>query len=115
VRLDPPSLGEIRIHVESSAHGINVRIVAQSHETLALLADHQQELSRQLWRHGLALQSFSTSVAGDDRGSLPGGRDELAFGRRNSQAEPPAGSHVPLEAVRPGHTAEHSQGLDTRA
>src|SRR5262249_47750098 len=30
LRLDPPSLGEVRLHIESSAQGITVRIVAQS-------------------------------------------------------------------------------------
>src|SRR5207247_1628977 len=39
LRLDPPSLGEIRVHVESSTRGIEVRIVTQSHEACALLAD----------------------------------------------------------------------------
>ena len=35
LRLDPPSLGEIRVHIESSSQGITVRIVAQSHEACA--------------------------------------------------------------------------------
>jgi hypothetical protein len=69
LRLDPPYLGEIQLHVEASDQGITVRIVAQSGEACALLADQRQHLKEELGRGGLTLQNFTTSVAADGRDS----------------------------------------------
>src|SRR5207245_4981188 len=61
LRLDPPSLGEIRVPVESTTRGIEVRIVAQSHEACALLAEGQRQPTQELGRHGLAPHAFPAS------------------------------------------------------
>jgi hypothetical protein len=65
LRLDPSSMGEVRIRIESTRHGIEVRIVAQSQEACVLLNDGQPWLREELARHGVSLQSFSTSVAAE--------------------------------------------------
>jgi flagellar hook-length control protein FliK len=88
LRLDPPSLGEIRFHVESSARGIEVRIVTQSHEACALLSEGQRQLTQELGRHGLALHSFAASVGGD------GADDPLARQHKNQHGK---------QAMRSGH------------
>jgi len=115
LRLDPPSLGEVRVHVESSAHGVTVRIVAQSHEACALLSDQQSDLSRELWRHGLTLQSFSATLAGDGRHDRKTDRDDASFERRSGAVRSVDGAgaavpplHSPLPAARAGR-------LDARA
>jgi hypothetical protein len=82
LRLDPPSLGELHIHVGRDENGIHVRIVAQSHETLALLADGQPRLREELARSGLALESFSTAM---DDGSQPNADQWTGNMQRDSQ------------------------------
>jgi flagellar hook-length control protein FliK len=67
LRLDPPSLGEIRVQIEATERGINVRIVTQSGEACALLSDRQSQLRDELLRSGLTLQSFAASVGSDAR------------------------------------------------
>jgi flagellar hook-length control protein FliK len=91
LRLDPPSLGEIRVHIESTLRGIEVRIVAQSHEACALLADGQSQLSKELWRQGLSLHSFAASVGRE------GTDDAAARQRANHGSKPaePAASRAP--------------------
>jgi hypothetical protein len=71
LRLDPPSLGEIRVQIETTGHGIDIRIVTQSGEAAALLSDRQQQLREELARNGLVLQQFSTAV-GSHSGHSPG-------------------------------------------
>jgi hypothetical protein len=113
LRLDPPALGEIRVHVESSSQGIAVRIVAQSHEACALLSDHQAELGRELSRQGLALQSFSASLAGDAGGDRAAGSEQSPFERRSTDRRSSVAASV-SEAVRPGPAVRRTGNLDTR-
>lgn len=94
LRLDPPSLGEIRVHIESSERGIEVRIVTQSHGACELLNGGQAHLQQELWRHGLSLQSFSASV-GQEAGREP------AFGQQHDPRPPGSRSQPPLVGVRP--------------
>jgi len=77
LRLDPPSLGEVRVQIEATGRGIDVRIVARSGEACALLSDRQSQLRDELWRSGLTLHSFSASVdseAGSGAGARSGSR-----------------------------------------
>jgi hypothetical protein len=114
LRLDPPALGEIQVHVESSSQGITVRIVTQSHEARALLSDHQAELGRELWRHGLALQSFSASVAGDADGEAPAHRERSPSSHR-APARVAVDPALPIDVASSAHGVTRVAGLDARA
>jgi flagellar hook-length control protein FliK len=115
LRLDPPSLGEIRVHIESTTQGIQVRIVAQSPEACALLADGQSKLSKELWRQGLSLDSFAASVGreGTDNGTTRQREN------RSSKPADPFGSVVlapsesPIASLLPATPAE-TRRLDRR-
>lgn len=115
LRLDPPSLGEVRVHVESGARGITVRIVAQTPEACALLSDHQSELSRELWRHGLALQSFSATLAGDAGQEQMRGRERTPSGRRSALVQSLDGPAFMSQPVHPPPATIRAGGLDARA
>jgi hypothetical protein len=115
LRLDPPSLGEVRVHVESSAHGVTVRIVAQSHEACALLSDQQSELSRELWRHGLTLQSFSASLAGDGRHDRMNDRDDAPFERRSGIVRSVDGAGAAVQPFHSPPSFSRAGRLDARA
>ena len=65
LRLDPPSLGEVRVQIEATGRGIEVRIVAQTGQACALLSDRQSQLRDELWRSGITLHSFSASVTSE--------------------------------------------------
>jgi flagellar hook-length control protein FliK len=105
LRLDPPSLGEIRVHVEATTRGIEVRIVAQSHEACALLADGRRQLTQELGRHGLALHSFDAAVGRD------GTEDPMARPRENQHGKQAvrSGSLAPLLSP-PATGAEPASG-----
>jgi hypothetical protein len=62
VRLDPPSLGEIRLHVEMDGGEVRIQVVAASPETASMLNDGQSNLRDELARQGLALGDFSAGT-----------------------------------------------------
>jgi hypothetical protein len=72
LRLDPPSLGEVRVRITSTSQGVQIRIVTHCSEACSALADGQPQLKTELERHGLTLQSFSTSVDTSAAGSGDG-------------------------------------------
>jgi hypothetical protein len=114
LRLDPPSLGEIRVHIESSSQGITVRIVAQSHEACALLSDHHSELGRELGRQGLTLHSFSTSLAGQGSGGQPADREPSKPRSRASRGTSTDSVTLPAESVHALAPRGPTRGLDAR-
>jgi flagellar hook-length control protein FliK len=76
LRLDPPSLGEVHVQIEAGKDGVHVRIVAQSQEACALLADGELRLKAELQRQDLTLESFSTTVGEGAVGDGSAGRDQ---------------------------------------
>lgn len=91
LRLDPASLGAVRISIETSGAGVAVRVVAAAHETCSLLLGAQSQLRTELGRHGLDLSSFSANVGSDGRqgggagGSARGAAND--YGRGESQPD----------------------------
>jgi hypothetical protein len=85
VRLDPPSLGEIRLHVEMDGGEVRIQVVAASPETASLLSDGQSNLRDELARQGLALGSFSTGTE-----STFSFASESGFTPREQEARPGA-------------------------
>lgn len=121
LRLDPPHLGEIHLQVEASAEGITVRIVAQSGDACALLADQRNHLKEELGRSGLTLHSFTTSVSADGSGGAHQ-RDNrsqphwLSPGEPEREAPPAAEDGGPWRAAGFPAAAPwgRRRGLDTR-
>jgi hypothetical protein len=66
LRLDPPSLGQVRLRLTATVDGVRVQMVTQSREAAALLAESQPRLREEFSRQGLSLHSFSATL---DHGS----------------------------------------------
>jgi flagellar hook-length control protein FliK len=55
IRLDPPELGSVSIHVRLTGDGVHLRVEADQPTTTTLLRDHTQDLSNLLGDRGLNL------------------------------------------------------------
>ena len=81
-RLNPETLGQLRIEVSQGAEGTTVRIAAETEGARALLADAQSRLLVEARAQGVRIAETEVSLAGSGSGSAdPQRRDE-------AQAEP---------------------------
>jgi flagellar hook-length control protein FliK len=114
LRLDPPTLGEVQVQISLSDASVDVRIVTESTESRALLADCQPQLRHELERFGLSLRSFSADVgdgAWDGGESTRGRGGEGARGRGEATAGP-----MEFDAAAPSLGRSGSgRSLDARA
>jgi len=72
LRLDPPQLGSVQIHLTATDHSVSARIVVAQEGTRQLLQDQSQHLRQGLAQAGLSLGSFD--VTRDGGGSRGGGQ-----------------------------------------
>ncbi|MEZ4754872.1 MAG: flagellar hook-length control protein FliK, partial [Bdellovibrionota bacterium] len=68
LRLDPPSLGSVKIDVTFKDGALHARIAAESPHVNQLLRERSAELQMLLRRIGLNASTVSVSVQGDDQG-----------------------------------------------
>lgn len=110
LRLDPPQLGSVQIHLTATDHTVSARIVVASEGTRQLLQDQSQQLRQGLAQAGLSLGSFD--VTRDGGGSHGGGQ------------QPPPQTPLPLPAsvstprsapVVPAYVSRISDGIDLLA
>jgi hypothetical protein len=113
IRLDPPSLGELHVQIESSDDGISVRIVAQTQEALLLLRDQRLPLADELARQNIRMDAFSTALAGDG-GSRGEHRPSAPFSSSPGDTPRHPGS-LAESAARPVAAPTSPGRLDTRA
>lgn len=72
LRLDPPQLGSVQIHLRATEHTVSARIVVAHEGTRQLLESQAQNLRQGLAQAGLSLGSFD--VTRDGGGSYRGGQ-----------------------------------------
>lgn len=65
LRLDPPSLGSVKIDVTLKDGNLHARFVAESAHVSALLRDQSHELQQMLRKAGIDAESITISVASD--------------------------------------------------
>jgi hypothetical protein len=85
IRLDPPELGEVTIHVKITGDHVRVDVHAERPEAMQLLRDHTVDLSSLLGGRGLDLSDVYVGLGGrqaPDTGDnqLTGGRERRADG-----------------------------------
>lgn len=103
-RLNPETLGQVRVELSQGAEGATVRIAAETEGARALLADAQPRLLAEARAQGVRIAESEVSLAGS--GSSP----EQQQRREEAQAEPRlrtarAGRDAPAEtADAPAHT-----------
>lgn len=113
VRLDPPSLGHVKIDVSLREGALHARVIAESPQVAALLRERSAELQALLRRLDLQVQHVSVAVHSEDArnqdlgqsGSQTGGRgDGWRQGSREGDpfGVPNAASGQPIELVKEG-------------
>ena len=95
LRLDPPELGHVDLHVRLHEGGVTVDVRAERPEAARLLQDHHDQLSSLLSQQGLDLAGLNVSVGSG--GSQPG-RDDLPAPRGS---QPRAGEFASLLGIEP--------------
>jgi flagellar hook-length control protein FliK len=69
LQLDPPGLGQVRVHVSASDHVVNARLVVQEESTRQLLESQVGLLRDQLMESGVVLGRFAVRSEGGGSGS----------------------------------------------
>ena len=110
IRLDPPELGRVQIHLTRLDGGIQAVVLADRPETQDLLRRHAEVLARELGGPDTTTVSLDFAAGGEARG----GRDEAAgrTGRRSRRAA--AAPSPPRRRPPRRRAASLAGGLDIR-
>jgi flagellar hook-length control protein FliK len=114
LRLDPPNLGEVRVHIESGDGRVDVRIVTATPEARAALTDGRANLRSELERQGVSLGSFSVGSEGSQQSAA---HHHHAAPRPSMRSAAEGAPEVPWgapELALAGAAADRG-GLDARA
>lgn len=102
LRLDPPQLGSVQIHLTATEHTVSARIVVAQEGTRQLLESTAQHLRQGLADAGLSLGSFD--VTRDGGGSRGGGQQtppQTPWSPPTFVSTPRASTVVPTTVSRP--------------
>ena len=90
IRLDPPSLGTVRMNISTSADGVRTLIVAENQAVKQLIENNLSQLRDSMANQGLKLDGFSVQVGGDSNPGFSQQQDNLnqfntnSFSRKNT-------------------------------
>ena len=104
IKLDPPSLGAIRMNVSTSGESVRATIVAENHVVKAIIENNLSQLKESLTQQGVKIDSFNVLVGGNSSQSAEGHKTALDYlgqlGREgsmaNEQAEEVVSFHRPI-------------------
>lgn len=99
-RLNPETLGQVRVELSQGADGATVRIAAETEGARALLADAQPRLLAEARAQGVRIAETEVSLAGSGH-DAPAGQQQR---REEAEAEPR------LRTARGGHGAASETG-----
>lgn len=103
VRLDPPELGRVQIHLHTSEEGVRAVIMAERPETQDLLRRHAEMLARDLGEQGFETISLEFA-AGNETGGQSADEGEAA---RSFETSPDAGGASPRQAIETAARGEY--------
>ena len=86
VRLDPPSLGSVKIDVSYRDGALHARVAAETPQVAQMLRERAHELQTMLRRSGIDAQKITVSVGGDEH-SQAGGHAEAQSGRNGGSPQ----------------------------
>ena len=104
IKLDPPSLGAIRMNVSTSGDSVRATIVAENHVVKSIIENNLSQLKESLTQQGVKVDSFNVLVGGNSNHSAEGHKTALDYlgqlGRdgsmANEQAEEVVSFHRPV-------------------
>lgn len=99
LRLDPPELGEVRVHVHSSADGLRAELTVSNDAVRAMIESQIPELRQRLQDGGVSVTQFNvtTNTAGGDSSARNSHRDTAP---QDSRVDAGAVSAVKLGRTR---------------
>ena len=74
IRLDPPSLGTVRMNISTVGDSIRTVIVAENHAVKQIIENNFQQLRDSMNGQGLKVDSFSVLVGGDQQQAWQNGK-----------------------------------------
>ncbi|MCC7364257.1 MAG: flagellar hook-length control protein FliK [Dehalococcoidia bacterium] len=105
IRLDPPELGSVNIHVRITGEAVHVTVEADQSSAAQLLRQHAQDLSNLLGSHGLNLADVNVGL-GNGQANDPNASGHQQQGR--GRANPGEFASI-FDAGAPEATARHNR------
>lgn len=94
IKLDPPSLGTVRMSVSTSGESVRATIVAENHVVKSVIENNLSQLKDSITHQGIKIDSFNVLVGGNASHSAEGHQSALDYlgqlGRENSIDQEPA-------------------------
>ena len=92
IRLDPPSLGTVRMNVTSSGETVKTLIVAENHSVKQIIETNLNQLKDSISSQGLKIDSFTVLVGGDQNQNTANQREQFVkpyngFGQNSNEIE----------------------------
>jgi flagellar hook-length control protein FliK len=81
IRLDPPSLGTVRLNITTVGESVRTMVIAENHAVKQTIENNFNQLRDAMSEQGLKVESFSVSVGGESENSNQNGKQ---FGKGNS-------------------------------
>ena len=101
IKLDPPSLGTVRMNITTSGDTVRTVIVAENHAVKQVIENNFNQLRDAMSEQGLKVDSFTVTVGGE---SNPQNQSGESFGKENDSSS--------FEQTASGDTNENP-GADT--
>ncbi len=86
IRLDPPSLGTIRMNVTTAGDTVRTVVIAESHTVKQIIENNLTQLRDSMQNQGLKVDSFTVLVGGDE--GQAGQQNTAHEGRSNFKGSP---------------------------
>jgi flagellar hook-length control protein FliK len=109
IRLEPPSLGTVRMNVSTSGDSVRTVIVTENQAVKQVVENSLSQLRDSMNGQGLKVDSFTVLVGGNPHQAFQQGKPfENGFnfgsvpGQDNSQMSEAAGEPEPMNHARPG-------------
>ena len=104
IKLDPPSLGTVRMNVSTSGESVRATIIAENHVVKSIIENNLSQLKDSITHQGVKIDSFNVLVGGNASHSAEGHKTALSYlgqlGREGSmaheQAEEIVAFHRPI-------------------
>jgi flagellar hook-length control protein FliK len=91
IKLDPPSLGTVRMNVSSNGETVRATIVAENHVVKSVIESNLSQLKDSITHQGVKIDSFNVLVGGNASHSAEGHKSALDYlgqlGREGSMAD----------------------------
>lgn len=79
IKLDPPSLGTVRMSVSTSGESVRATIVAENHVVKSVIENNLSQLKDSITHQGVKIDSFNVLVGGNASHSAEGHQSALDY------------------------------------